>query len=513
MVRDKILIADDETDIALILKLQLEDAGYQTVRVKDGVEVLEMLAKEQFELLLLDIKMPRMDGLQVLKKVRENHPAMVVIMMTAHGSEDIAVRAMKEGALDYIAKPFSNDDMIKRVERAIFYNRTLQENQRLQEQLSAEQKKTEAILQGMAELLVAVDDRGEIISVNHMAEKLLGKKRAEMLGRPVEAILAPELPAGAVLPCRRSLATGEPCLDITYTLNTVAGRIPVLASAAPLQDNAGAIIGSVEIIRDISSLKALEKEREDFVSMLSHDLKNPITSIVGSLDLVREGRLGPINDDQREFIEAAEESCAEMVEMINSLLDIHKFEAGRMVMNYRPEKVQHLISKLIAQYSTAAEKSGVKLQLEMTENLPECMLDRVTFIRMMANLLGNSLKFTPDNGTITVMIDELADGTALSGRIPQGLYPEAALSLNRSFLRVAVTDSGVGIPAEALGSIFDRFVQAQNRRAGKARGTGLGLSFCRKVMDAHNGYIWAESVEGKGSRFTALFPLGNTDAE
>jgi len=513
MAKDKILIADDETDIALILKLQLEDAGYMTVRVKDGVEALEALAKEPFELLLLDIKMPRMDGLQVLKTVRESYSSMVVVMMTAHGSEEIAVQAMKEGALDYIAKPFSNDDMLKRVERAISYNRTLQDNQRLQEQLVAEQKKTEAILQGMAELLVAVDDKGKIISINRMAENLLGKKRSDMLGKPLESVLIAELPAGVILPSRKTLASGEPSLDITYTLNTITGKIPVLASSAPLLDNCGALIGCVEIIRDISSLKALEREREDFVSMLSHDLKNPITAIVGSLDLVREGRLGPINNDQREFIESAEESCAEMVEMINSLLDIHKFEAGRMVMSFRPEKMQHLLDKIIAQHATAAEKSGIRLETSITAGLPQCRLDRTAFIRMMGNLLSNALKFTPENGGITVSVDQIDDVAACTARVPDGLYPDAALSPAGTFLRVMVRDSGVGIPGEALGTIFDRFVQAQNRREGKARGTGLGLAFCRKVMDVHHGYIWAESEEGKGSCFTALFPLGVDDTE
>lgn len=513
MVKDKILIADDEADIALILKLQLEDAGYRTVRVKDGVEALELLAKERFELLLLDIKMPRMDGIQVLKIVREVYPAMVVVMMTAHGSEEIAVQAMKKGALDYIAKPFSNDDMLKRVERAIFYNRTLLDNQRLQEQLVAEQKKTEAILQGMAELLVAVDDKGKIISVNRMAENILGQKRSEMLGKPIESVLVAELPPGEMLPSRKALASGESSLDMTYSLNTVTGRIPVLASASPLHDNAGALIGCVEIIRDISSMKALEREREDFVSMLSHDLKNPITAIVGSLDLVREGRLGPINNDQREFIEAAEESCAEMVEMINSLLDMHKFEAGRMVMSFRPEKTQDLLDKIMARFATIAEKSGIRLEFRIATELPECQIDRAIFIRMMGNLISNALKFTPQNGSITVTADHFNDFAAVAARIPAGLYHETDHFQTGSFIRIMVTDSGVGIPAEALAVIFDRYVQAQNRREGKSRGTGLGLAFCRKVMDAHQGLIWAESDEGSGSRFIALFPLEGATSE
>jgi PAS domain S-box-containing protein len=396
--------------------------------------------------------------------------------------------------------------MLKRVERAIFYNRTLQENQRLQEQLAAEQNKTEAILQGMAELLVAVNKDGEIISVNRMAEKILGIKRSDMLGKPLETILVAELPFGVILPSRKTLASGEASLDIIYSLNTPSGTIPVLASSAPLHDNSGTLIGSVEIIRDISSLKALEKEREDFVSMLSHDLKNPITAIVGSLDLVREGRLGPINNDQREFIEAAEESCAEMVEMINSLLDIHKFEAGRMVMSFRPENMQNLLDRLVAQYSTAATKDGVSLEFRVAADLPECLVDRTTFMRMMGNLLSNAFKFTPENGTISVIADLIDEIAPFRAKVPEGLYPLAAFSRGGPYLRITVTDSGVGIPAAALGTIFDRFVQAQNRREGKARGTGLGLAFCRKVLDAHHGMIWAESEEGKGSRFTALFP-------
>lgn len=507
MVRDKILIADDETDIALILKLQLEDAGYSTVRVRDGVEAVEMLAKEEFELLLLDIKMPRMDGLQVLKLAREAYPAMVVVMMTAHGSEGVAVEAMKEGALDYIAKPFSHDDMIKRVERAIAYNRTLQENERLQRELAAEQKKSEAILQGMAELLVAVDTNGMIILVNRMAESILGKSRDMLLGKSVETVLNADLPYGEELPCRKVLVTGEPSLDISYTINTPSGKIPVLASAAPLYDNEGLLIGSVEIVRDISNLKALEREREDFVSMLSHDLKNPITSIVGSLDLVREGRLGPINKDQRDFLESAEESCTEMVEMINSLLDINKFEAGRMVMSFKPEKPQHLLEKLVAQYSSAAEKGGIKLLFTITPDLPECRLDRKTFIRMIGNLLSNALKFTPEKGGITVAADLVQEMSKLTGTIPKGLYPADLIPEKGPYLRITVKDSGVGIPQESLGTIFDRFVQAQNRRAGKTRGSGLGLAFCRKVMDAHKGLVWAESEEGTGSIFTALFPF------
>lgn len=178
-----------------------------------------------------------------------------------------------------------------------------------------------------------------------------------------------------------------------------------------------------------------------------------------------------------------------------------------MVMNFKPEKPQHLLEKLVAQFSTAAEKSGIRLAFTITPDLPECNLDRSTFIRMMGNLLSNALKFTPEKGEITVAADLVQELTRITDTIPKGLYPAALIPETGTYLRITVKDSGFGIPAESLGTIFDRFVQAQNRRAGKTRGTGLGLAFCRKMMDTHKGLIWAESEEGKGTVFTALFPL------
>ena len=506
MIKNKILIADDEADIALILRLQLEDAGFTTVRARDGLEALEMLEREDCELALLDIRMPRIDGMQVLERVRTEHPELAVVMMTAHGSEEIAVEAMKRGALDYITKPFSTDDMLKRVERAIRYSRTRHENLILQQELAAEKKKIEAILEGMADLLVAVDTEGRVMTVNRKAEFVLGIGREELLGRNVNELLRADIPPER-LPCRVVLASGAPCLDVSYTLLRAAGDLPVLASATPLYGSSGELVGCVEIIRDISVLKALEKEREDFVSMLSHDLKTPITAIVGSLDLVREGRLGPINQDQCEFIESAEESCDEMVEMINTLLDIHKFEAGMMVLHPKREEPVPVLEKTLAKFSPVAKRADVQLFASFPKNLPQLVIDRNLVTRLLGNILSNAVKFTPSGGRIDVTAEMVADGEKIREWLPGQLYPDGPLRTEGRFLQISVQDTGAGIPADALGTIFDRFVQAKNRRQGKTKGTGLGLAFCRKVMDVHHGYIWAESEEGKGSTFRLLFPV------
>jgi PAS domain S-box-containing protein len=507
MKKDKILIVDDEADIALILKLQLEDAGYGTVRAQDGFEALNCLGREDFSLVLLDIKMPRMDGIQVLEKLQETSPETAVVMMTAHGSENIAVESMKKGALDYIAKPFSTEDLLKKVERTLEYNRTRQENRRLQQQLDEERKKMEAILQGMADLLIAVDKDGMIMTLNRKAETLLGVNSISYIGMPVESLISADIPSGE-LPSKVVLRNHEACLDVTYQLKIKGGAIPVLSSATPLLNGQGNLIGCVEIIRDISTLKALEQEREDFVSMLTHDLKTPLTAVVGSIDLVREGRLGQINTEQKEYLESAMESSAEMVEMIDTLLDVYRFEANKMKLTFTREEPQIMIQRALAGFRALAERSRIKLTAAFQEELPQIRVDRNKFLRLISNLLSNAFKFTPDGGEIEVTA-EMVDADTIAGEIPGVNYPKPDFQEKGQFLKIAVSDTGIGIPREALATIFDKFVQARSRNRGKSKGTGLGLAFCRKVMDAHGGYIWADSTMDEGSTFTVLFPVQN----
>ncbi len=505
MNRHMILIVDDEADIALILKLQLEDAGFQTVRARDGIEALEILGRQKFALILLDIRMPRMDGIQVLTRVVAEYPDTAVMMMTAHGSEDIAVAAMKKGAIDYIAKPFSTDDLVKRVERAIEFNTTKLANLRLQRQLAEERQRSAAILEGMADILVAVDADGRIMTVNRRGEITFGAERGKLVGESVVDVMIADIPPEH-LPCKIVLATRTHCLDKTYNLLLTTGTIPVLSSAAPLLSETGELLGSVEIIRDISALKALEQEKEDFVSMLSHDLKTPLTAVVGSIDLVREGRLGVINADQREYLESAMESCHEMVEMIDTLLDVHRFEAGKMKLSFRSEDPKALIQKVLIRFKPIAKRAQLQLKELLHDNLPSIKVDRGKFSRLLGNLLSNAVKFTPEGGNINIVAEGVVTFSSIRDSIPKESYPFLETQDSRRFLQLSVQDSGVGIPQEALGTIFDRFVQAENRRLGKTSGTGLGLAFCRKVMDAHNGYIWAESCRKKGSNFILLFP-------
>ena len=508
---DRILIVDDESDIALIIKLHLEDAGYVTTRARDGVEALELLAADSFSLMLLDIRMPRMDGMEVMRQVCRQYPLLPIIMMTAHGSEPIAVEAMKRGAADYIAKPFSFEELLRSIHQVLMLSRTRQENLALQQRVEEERQKTEAILQGMADLLVAVDREGRVIALNRRAVELLGVSREEAQGRLLSDLVRADIPMEQ-LPSHVALKSGEPCLDVAFVLHSVKGDIPMLSSGTLFYGNNGDLAGSVAIARDISALKSLEQEKEDFVSMLSHDLKSPITAIVGSIDLVREGRIGPVNADQKEYLESAIESCDEMVEMIDNLLDVHKLEAGKLTLSFRAEEPQALITKGVARFRTLARKAELTLTTSLAPDLPIVMVDRAKFFRLLGNLVANALKLTKEGGWITVSA-ETVDFERIQGRIPPMLYPPESLPSAGRYLMMTVRDSGVGIPEKARDIIFDRFVQARHRRRTRTGGSGLGLAFCRKMMDAHHGFIWVESEINKGSSFITLFPLSDPERE
>lgn len=235
--------------------------------------------------------------------------------------------------------------------------------------------------------------------------------------------------------------------------------------------------------------KSLDREKQDFISMLSHDLKNPITAVIGSVDLVREGRLGPVNVEQAEYLLSAIGSCIEVVAMIDNLLDIHRFEAGKMQLRPVPVNLAELVGQVTGSYRGAVQAANLRLTALIDDGLPEVVLDRDKCSRVLANLLSNSARFTPDGGEITVTCS-------------LGVSADAERTIILS-----VKDTGEGIPADDLPQIFDRFVQARNHGSRGGGGSGLGLAFCKMAIEAHGGTISASSHEGHGSEFIITLPV------
>lgn len=240
------------------------------------------------------------------------------------------------------------------------------------------------------------------------------------------------------------------------------------------------------------AIKSLEREKRDFISMLSHDLKNPLTAAIGSIDLVRDKRLGPVNREQVGYLASAIESCNEVVAMIDNLLDIHRFEAGKITFHNSPVDLPELTRKVVAGFTGLLKHDQIQLQVDLEENLPLLMLDRNKFARLIANLLTNAVKFTPTGGTISI-------------RCYCGVSEQSKVAVILS-----IQDTGSGIATVDLPVIFDRFMQARNHNGRGSGGCGLGLAFCKMVVEAYQGTISVYSKEGSGSEFIITLPVLET---
>ena len=369
-----LLVVDDEEGNRDVLSQRLRKQGYSVATAPNGRKALEMLEVGAYDLVLLDIMMPEMDGYEVLRRLKVNDRLknLPVIMVSALSEMDSVVRCIEMGAEDYLTKPFNS---------------------------------------------------------------VLLKARL-----------------GACLEKKR-------------------GRDREMQLFDQLQEN-------------FERLQELEGLRDDLANMMVHDLRTPLTSIMAAIQTMNV--VGPLNDGQREVMEIAETGSAALLTMINSLLDVAKFESGEMDVEYTLLSLTEVINSAMAQVAPIAMAKGIALVHEIPSDLPWLNADENKLQRVLVNLLGNALKFTPTGGSVTLEVHETEDKKAVE---------------------FCVRDTGEGIPVEAFGRIFQKFGQVGSSQEGNSMSTGLGLTFCKFAVEAHGGHITVESKLGQGSSFSFTIPL------
>lgn len=233
-------------------------------------------------------------------------------------------------------------------------------------------------------------------------------------------------------------------------------------------------------------LAELDALKQSFLETVTHDLRSPLSSIMGYVDLILGGTSGEINEVQHRQLEIVHRSSKRLSRLINDILDLSKLEAGRMEFEMRPVQVGEIAKSVLDLLGVLGEQYRIRLTCEVAPNLPPVVADSDQIHRVITNLVSNALKFTPEGGTVTLAIEQDQPAT----------------------LRVSVRDTGVGIPEERLKDMFTKFFQVEEtRRAAKQRGTGLGLTIAKRVVEAHGGRIWVESEWQKGSTFSFTLPV------
>lgn len=349
------------------------------------------------------------------------------------------------------------------------------EDARLFRDLQAERDKISAIIHSAAEGIIVVDEKDEIILINPQTRQILGLKPnhripgafTEFVIRPLQEELNKQ---------DREFIFRE--LDLT-----TPHKMSIRIGMAPMKDFSGRRIGVVALFQDITREKEVERLKNELISTVSHELRTPLTTMKVFVSILSGGTAGPVSPDQKEYLNIVMSNMNRLARMINDLLDISKLEAGRMELKKRLVDPALLIKDQLASFKAEAENKKIALCGDIPPELPKLYIDPDRITQVIVNLIGNAIKFTPEEGRVDVRVGETSDSVEIS-----------------------VQDTGVGITKENFGKLFDRFQQIDRKPGAGAKGTGLGLAISKSIVELHKGKIWIDSELGKGSKFIFTLP-------
>jgi two-component system phosphate regulon sensor histidine kinase PhoR len=380
------------------------------------------------------------------------------------------------GALFFAARPprtYDEDDVQVAALMASGLSAALETS--LAYQAASDERSTlAAMLASTDDAVIMINQAGVVLLANAAVRPMLGMRPDSLTGRPL-------LEAVDYVPVRQLFATGRPG---TSEVPLPDGRT-AQASLVPVTTPFGEPVGMAAILRDISVLKNLEQMKNDFVNTVSHDLKNPITIIAGLADLMRQA--GPDDARHQSRCQDIRDTAQHMAELVADLLDLGKIEAG--LDPYRePADVIAIIGEALRLVAPNADKKRIELRTELAGEA-WCTVVATRIRQALINLIDNAVKYTPEGGRVTVAA-AFSAGSGGPGTVT-----------------VRVTDTGIGIPARDLPHVFDRFYRVKGSATHDIAGTGLGLAITKSIVEAHDGRIRVESVEGAGTTFALELPL------
>ncbi len=254
-----------------------------------------------------------------------------------------------------------------------------------------------------------------------------------------------------------------------------------------------------ELERAIAHLREVDQLKSNFLATVSHELRTPLTSIIGFSEMLAKGIAGPLNEEQAEYANTILERGEELLRLITQILEMSKMEMGTMRLSLEPIDLADVVARAFSAATIPAERARVHLVHELDLELPAVLIDSDKVQQVLVNLISNAIKFNRPDGHVLVR----AELAPMRRPFEEDFFGEEVADA----LRVSVSDTGIGIPEDQLGRIFDAFYQVDSSSTREHGGAGLGLSIVRKLIEAHGGEVWAESIVGVGTTFHFTLPI------
>ncbi len=496
----KILVVDDERDIREGIERILKRMDYTVFKASQGDEALEILKNETVDLAILDLKMPGMDGMELHQRIRDIDENIIVIIITGYATIETAIEAMKQGAYDFIPKPFEPEHLRIVVRRAHEKLRLKREAEALQAErartlidLDMEKSRIRTILESLPTAVVVTNTSGEVVLMNpaflkslDLDDSGLDNSGLDNSGRAAKKLASYVADAGF---CEMVLKLSKGELDAneevpSYEL-TVSGTKYLMARGQPVINENNECMGAVVTFANITSLKMLDQLKSEFVAKVSHELRSPLSTIHEQLALVLKETSVNETDVDQHLIERAKEKTHGLISLIGDLLDLSRIEAGGISHNIQSIQIADLLKSIVDFLGIRAQSKKQSLSFELaSEQLPLFTADPMALESIFGNLIANAINYSPKGAEIKV---------------------KAALA--EKFIKVQVIDNGFGIAPKYHDQIFERFYRVKDDNTRYITGTGLGLPIVKGLVDSMNGTISLDSAVGKGTTFTVLLPV------
>ncbi|HMI58937.1 MAG TPA: PAS domain S-box protein, partial [Gemmatimonadaceae bacterium] len=394
-----------------------------------------------------------------------------------------------------------------------------EERKRLDQRLRDQHFYTRSLIESNIDALITTDPRGIITDVNKQMESLTGSTRDELIGAPFANHFTDSKRADQGI---SRVLNEQKVSNYELTARARDGSVTeVSVNATTFHDRDRRLQGVFVAARDVTELRRFEltqqqnielenanRTKSAFLATMSHELRTPLNAIVGFSEVLRDGMVGELTDQQRVFVGDIFSSGQHLLSLINDILDLSKVEAGKMALEIESVQLQTLFADGIAMLSEDSATRGIRVDLRIAESLEYINADARKMKQILYNLLSNAMKFTADGGKVRVGVACVSREEV--GRL-EGDWPGRSFLLAENdfteFLKISVTDSGIGIDAAGMERLFQPFIQVDNGLSRRFQGTGLGLAMVKLLAELHGGGVAVQSEIGEGSTFTVWLPL------